>query len=150
MISISFLAMLIQYKVIDSTFQASPSLLVEEGNERQWLFHHALLYDIFHQDPSELFGCSKSNFARSSLTANFTLSSSSAPTGTLSAGMFGRVVVNSVNFASISANSAPSALTSAERVCTAAIFFAFFPLFRLVYDFSRYGVALSLEAFYFD
>ena len=57
--------------------------------------------------------------------------------------MFGRVVVNSVNLASMSANSASKALTSEDRFCMSAILSSAFSLLRLAWAISAETVLRS-------
>ena len=90
---------------------------------------------------------SKSNWRGVPQRRTSTLSSSSAPTGTLSCGMFGRVVVNSVNLASKSAKVASKSLISADSFCIAAILSSAFSLLRLAWAISAETVLRSALRF---
>ena len=86
---------------------------------------------------------SKSNWRGVPQRRTSTFSSSSAPTGTLSCGILGSVVVNSVNLASSSAKVASKFLTSAESFCIAAILSSAFSLLRLAWAISAETVLRS-------
>ncbi len=135
--SVTFFSVFIQHKVVDGTFQTSSGGLYRRGKWAPVTFPP--LFPVKNTKVFRVGLVQKSNSQRAPW--DFMHIFVCPNRNTVSRDVW--VVVNSVNLASISANSASSALTSADRVCMAAIYHRHFPLLRLAWAISAETVSYA-------